>query len=249
MIPAERLRSNDDRAAVVDLVIPARDEAENIDPLLRAIPWSHLRHVVVADNGSRDRTAELARGGGAIVVHEAQPGYGAACLAGLRWISQQGDPPLAVAFLDADLADDPAELPRLIDPIVRGEADLVIGSRVRRAQRGALDSHQRFGNWLACRLIHAATRKRYRDLGPMRVIRWDVLQRLNMRDRTWGWTVEMQFKAAAHHLSIVELDVPYRRRRAGRSKISGNLIGSVRAGWKIITTIAALSWDAARQRS
>lgn len=224
----------------IDLVIPARDEAENIAAMLTALPWDHLRHVIVADNGSRDATADLARAGGAVVVTEPRRGYGAACLAGLAWIAAQPDPPLAVAFLDADLADDPARLPRLLDAIRRGEADLAIGSRTHLAQPGALDPHQRFGNWLACRLIRLATGRRYRDLGPMRAIRWGALRQLDMRDPTWGWTVEMQFKAATLGLRVVEIDVPYRRRHAGHSKISGSLTGSVRAGWKIITTIGGL---------
>ena len=228
--------------STVDLIIPARDEADNMPALFDALPRQLLRHVVVVDNGSRDATAELARAGGAVVVHEPQRGYGTACLAGLAWVGRLADPPAAVAFLDADLADDPAKLAPLLEPIVQGSADLVIGTRARLAEPGALDPHQRFGNWLACRLIHAATGRRYRDLGPMRAIGWTALQRLQMRDRTWGWTVEMQYKAAAQGLRFVEIDVPYRRRRAGRSKISGSLVGSVRAGWKIIATIGKLWW-------
>ncbi|GAB4195931.1 MAG: glycosyltransferase family 2 protein [Phycisphaeraceae bacterium] len=235
--------------AVIDLVIPARNEAENIDALFDAIPKGVFRSVVLVDNGSKDTTAELARAQGAVVVREARPGYGAACQAGLNWIrTDQPSPPNMVAFLDADLADDPACLPILCDRITRGGADLVIGTRANRAEPGALDPHQRFGNWLACRLIGLATGRRFRDLGPMRVVRWRALQRLKMRDRTWGWTVEMQFKAARLGLQVVEVDVPYRKRRAGRSKISGSLIGSARAGVKIIATIAQLYWADRRGR-
>lgn len=224
----------------VDLIIPARDEEANIPALLAALPWRELRRVYLIDNGSRDRTAELAAAGGATVIGEAERGYGAACLAGLRAITDAGDPPAAVAFLDADLADDPAMLPRLIDAVASGGADLALGSRAALAEPGALEPRQRFGNALACGLMRLATGRRYRDLGPMRVIRRDALRRLDMRDRTWGWTVEMQFKAARLGLRVVEIDVPYRRRHAGTSKISGSIVGSARAGYKILTTIAKL---------
>ena len=234
--------SQDQLRAVVDLITPARNEEINITALLQALPWEVLRHVVVADNGSTDRTAELARAGGATVVHESQRGYGAACLAGLAWIESQGDSPDIVAFIDADLADDPAMLPELCRHIEEGQADLVIGSRHRLAQPGALTRTQRFGNLLACRLIRLITGQRYRDLGPMRAVRWSSLQSLEMSDRTWGWTVEMQFKAASQHLRIAEVDVPYRPRRAGTSKISGTIMGSVRAGYKILATIGKLWW-------
>lgn len=230
--------------AAVDLIIPARNEAAGIPALVEAIrglAWPELRRVVLVDNGSTDRTADLARAAGLVVVHEPRRGYGAACLAGLDWIARS-TPPDAVAFLDADLSDDPAQLPALARPVLAGEADLAIASRVRLAEPGALDTHQRFGNALACGLMALAAGRRYRDLGPMRVIRWDALQALQMRDRTWGWTVEMQFKAATRGLRVAEIDAPYRRRHAGRSKISGSVIGSVRAGAKIIGAIAHLWW-------
>lgn len=239
---------NDPNSTKVDLVIPARNEELNIGALLAALPRATLRHVIVADNGSTDRTAKLAQDHGAVVVHEPQRGYGAACLAGLGWIAALDDPPDVVAFIDADLADDPALLPTLCAPITNNKADLVIGSRRRLAQPGALTSSQRFGNALACRLIRLVTGQRYSDLGPMRAIRWSRLQTLAMSDRTWGWTVEIQFKAATQGLRFAEIDVPYRPRNAGQSKISGSWIGSVRAGWKIITTIAKLWWRGGHRR-
>jgi hypothetical protein len=137
----------------------------------------------------------------------------------------------------------------LIDAVVVGGADLAVGSRTAMAEPGALEPHQRFGNALACRLIRLATGRPFLDLGPMRVVRWPALRRLAMADRTWGWMVEMNFKAAARGLDVVEIDVPYRRRRAGRSKISGSLLGSARAGTKILWTIAGLWWRSRRQRS
>lgn len=229
---------------LVDLVIPARNEAENMPALIAAIDAARaeagLRRVVLADNGSTDATALLAREGGFEVVHEAQPGYGAACLAGLKHL--EADPPDLVAFLDADLADDPAQLVRLIEPIVRGSADLALGQRQKFAEPGALDPHQRFGNWLAVTLLRIITGHGYRDLGPMRVVRWRSLEKLAMADRTWGWTIEMQYKAVRYGLRLAEIDVPYRKRHAGKSKISGSLVGSFRAGTKIISTLAYLWW-------
>ncbi|MAE63392.1 MAG: UDP-glucose--dolichyl-phosphate glucosyltransferase, partial [Phycisphaeraceae bacterium] len=185
---------------------------------------------------------ELARAGGAVVVDEPKPGYGSACLAGLEWIARQDPPPDIVAFLDADLADDPAQLPVLCAIVAAADADLVIGSRHRRAEPGSLTSTQRFGNRLSCWLIRHLAGGRFTDLGPMRVIDYATLLRLGMVDRTWGWTVEMQFKAAATGVRAAEVDVPYRRRRAGDSKISGTWIGSARAGFKILLTVARLWW-------
>ena len=227
-----------------DLVIPARNEAENLPALIAAIDAvrevAGLRRVVLADNGSTDATADLARDGGFEVVYESQPGYGAACLAALDHL--RADPPDMVAFLDADLADDPAQLIHLIKPIAEGSADLSLGQRQRLAEPGALDPHQRFGNGLATTLLRVITGRAYRDLGPMRVVRWRSLEKLAMADRTWGWTVEMQYKAARYGLRIAEIDVPYRKRHAGKSKISGSLVGSFRAGTKIIATLAHLWW-------
>ena len=234
---------------LTDMVIPARNEADNLPALLAAIKKvqgpAGIRRVVLADNGSTDATAALAEAGGFEVVHEVQPGYGAACLAALAHLA--ADPPETVVFFDADLADDPAELAGLLRPIAEGRADLTLGQRRARAEPGALDPHQRFGNWLAVSLLRVITGVAYRDLGPMRAIRWRSLQSLGMADRTWGWTVEMQYKAARQNLRIVEVDVCYRRRHAGRSKISGSLVGSIRAGSKIIATLAQLWWTTPRR--
>ncbi len=231
------------RAPTCDLIVPARNEADNIPPLLEAVPWEILRHVIVVDNGSTDRTGRLAEQGGAVVVKQKQRGYGAACLAGLAWIGGRENPPDLVGFVDADLADDPQHLVDLCLPITAGTADLVIACRHRKAEPGSLTTTQRFGNRLACTLIRWATGRRYHDVGPMRVVRYESLQQLAMSDPTWGWTVEMQFKAAVLGLRFTEIDVPYRRRRAGRSKISGSIIGSIRALTKIIATIGKLWWQ------
>ena len=230
---------------ICDLVIPALDEAANIESLFDALDPlrdTTLRHIVLADNGSSDGTREAAAARGAVVVSEPRRGYGAACLKALAWINEQDPRPDVVAFLDADLSDDPGMLPALLAPLANGRADLVIGSRVRRAEPGALNVAQRFGNRLACLLMALLSGRRYHDLGPFRAVRWSALQRMAMADRTWGWTVEMQMKAALLSIQAVELDVPYRRRPGGQSKISGTVRGVIRAGAKIITTIVVLWW-------
>ncbi len=225
----------------VAVLIPALDEEEALPPVLAALPragdgW-RLASLVVVDNGSRDRTAERARAAGARVVAEPRRGYGAACLAGLARLTE--DPPDVVAFLDGDGSSDPAELPRVLAPIVSDDADLVIGSRVRGEREPAsLTAVQEFGNALATRLLRLLGGPRFTDLGPYRAIRWEMLRALGMTDRDFGWTVEMQARALRHGARCVEVPVTSRRRRAGRSKVSGTLRGSAAAGWKIVWTIA-----------
>jgi glycosyltransferase involved in cell wall biosynthesis len=240
---------------VCDLVIPAFNERDNIDALFDAIESvrPHLtpvviRHCVIGDNNSTDGTGEAAAARNAVVVRETRRGYGSACLRALAWIKEQDAPPDVVVFLDADLADDPAALPELLQPLRDDGAEIVIGSRVKRAEPGALNVVQRFGNGLACTLMRILGGVRYGDLGPFRAVRWSTLQRLHMSDPTWGWTVEMQMKAALLSMRIVEVDVPYRRRRAGKSKISGTVRGVVMAGTKIISTILGLWWHRGRFR-
>lgn len=216
----------------IAVVIPALDEERAIGRVLADVP-SWVDRVIVADNGSRDGTAAVARAARAIVVEEPEPGYGAACLAGLTAI---GDADVVV-FLDGDYSDHPEEMDSLVDPILRGEADLVIGSRVLGTREaGALTPQQRFGNWLATRLIRGIWGVHYTDLGPFRAIGAPALAGLGMTDRTYGWTVEMQIKAAMARLRSREVPVRYRR-RIGVSKISGTIKGTVRAGWIILATI------------
>ncbi len=232
----------------VDIVTPALNEAAALPAYFDALePFradGTVRRVVIADNGSTDDTPDLARARGAEVVREPRRGYGAACLAALAHLrAHDGDgPPDIVVFLDADLSDDPAALPDLLAPLHAGAADITIGSRVARAEPGALNPVQRFGNALACTLIRLATGRRYTDLGPFRAATWRAFEQLDMQDRTWGWTVELQMKAALLGLRVVEVDVPYRRRRFGTSKISGTIRGVVTAGTKIIVTIGAIWW-------
>ncbi len=225
----------------LDVLIPARDEAEALPHVLRALPregpgW-RLRQVVVVDNGSQDGTAGVARGLGAVVVGEPVAGYGRACQAGLAHL--RADPPGVVAFLDADASDDPRELPLLLAPLVSGEAELVIGSRVLgEREPGAFTPAQAFGNRLAPALLRLFWGVRATDLGPFRAIRWATLGQLRLRDRGFGWTVEMQARAANLHVPTTEVPVSYRRRRHGRSKISGTVLGSLRAGATILGTLA-----------
>jgi glycosyltransferase involved in cell wall biosynthesis len=227
----------------VAIVIPALDEALPLPAVLAAIPrgdgvpgWT-ISAVVVADNGSRDGTADVARAHGATVVTEPRRGYGAACLAALAWLRTR--PPDAVAFLDADGSSDPAQLARVLAPVRDGHADLVIGSRTRGCREaGSLTSVQRFGNALASALLRALWGSRTTDLGPYRAVRWSALEQLGMRDRDYGWTVEMQARAARAGLRVLEVPVDWRRRTAGRSKVSGTVRGVAGAGWKILFTIA-----------
>jgi glycosyltransferase involved in cell wall biosynthesis len=237
------------REVRIGIVIPALDEQDSLPGVLRAIPRPPVSVVVVVDNGSRDRTAELARAGGAVLLLEPRRGYGSACQKGLAWLfgREPGapEPPWGggdiVVFLDADGSDRPEELARLVDPILRGEVEVVLGSRVLGgAPREALSPQQRFGNALACALMRLLFRARYTDLGPFRAIRADALEHLALSDLDYGWTVELQLKAAVAGLRVLEVPVAYRARSAGRSKISGTLLGSLGAGWKILGWI--LGW-------
>lgn len=222
------------RGVRVDVIIPALDEEAAIGGVVRAVPRPLVREVLVVDNGSRDRTAEVARAAGARVVSEARRGYGAACLAGLAALAPDCD---IVVFLDGDGSDVPAELPQLVEPIFLGRAELVVGSRVRHAAPGALTRPQRVGNAIASRWLRRRFALRATDLGPFRAIRKDALDRLAMRDRDYGWTVEMQIKAARRGLRYEEVAVQYRP-RVGRSKVSGTVRGVVGAGAKILGWLA-----------
>ena len=221
-----------DSPPTIAVVIPALDEEQAIGKVLRDIPEG-ASQVVVVDNGSRDRTAEVARGLGAEVVAEPRRGYGQACLTGIA----QLDRPDIVVFLDGDYSDYPEEMSALVAPLLTGEADMVIGSRtLGQREKGALLPQARFGNWLSTLLIRLLFGVSFTDLGPFRALRFDALQRLAMQDRDFGWTVEMQVKAARLGLRAVEVPVRYRR-RIGTSKITGTLSGTLRAGHKILWTI------------
>ncbi len=220
--------------SVVSLIIPALNEEKSIGSVLQAIPKNLVGEIIVVDNGSTDRTVEFARQGGASVVTENARGYGAACLAGISSLSENCE---IVAFVDADFSDFPEDLGQILQPIVSGKAEMVIGTRtVDREARKALTPQQRYGNWLATTLVKIFFGKSYTDLGPFRAIRRDALERLKMTDRNFGWTIEMQIKAAQKKLRVTEVPVSYRI-RIGRSKISGTVKGTILAGTKIIYTI------------
>lgn len=226
------------RTLDVAVVIPALNEAEAIGAVLAAIPRV-VGTVVVADNGSTDDTADLARAGGATVVVEPRRGYGRACQAGLRVVPAAD----VIVFLDADLSDYPEDMVRLLEPVARGEADLVMGAR------GGADRppHARLGTSSCVALINLLWGTRYTDLGPFRVITREALDRLDMRDETWGWTIEMQVKAAEAGLRVLEIPIG-QRPRIGQSKISGTVSGTLRAGRRMMVIIASLWWTRRRRR-
>ncbi|GAC1393620.1 MAG: glycosyltransferase family 2 protein [Polyangiales bacterium] len=215
-------------------VIPALDEEGCIDEVVRGVR-PHVDHVVVADNGSRDRTGEVARGAGARVVVEPERGYGAACLRGIVEARALGA--VWLLFCDADGSDDPDDAPRLIAPARAGEADLVLGVRSE-VEPGAMTPVQRFGNWLAPMLMRTLFHAPYHDLSPFKVVRRATLDRLDLRDRAHGFTIELLLKAHAARVSTREVPVRCRRRRAGESKVSGTVVGSARAAAKIVGSIA-----------
>ena len=217
---------------IVKVLIPALDEAQSIGKVMAAVPrW--VDEIVVVDNGSTDATADVAAGAGARVVREPRRGYGRACLAGLAAIGACD----VIVFLDADFSDHPEQMDRLVGPIVRDEADLVLGSRILGGcPPDALTWPQRFGTALACRLVDAIWAERFTDLGPFRAVRSSSLRRLNMSDPTYGWTVEMQIKAVRAGLRAREVPVSYRK-RIGTSKISGTVRGVIGAGVKILWTV------------
>jgi glycosyltransferase involved in cell wall biosynthesis len=221
----------------VALIIPALDEEHAIGALLDGVDRAVVRDVIVGDNGSVDATAAVARRRGATVVRVEERGYGAACAGALSAMADDVD---VVLFMDADGSDDPSEIPLVLAPILSGRADLAIGSRALGVvERGALTPQQRFGNWLATRLIALLYHHRYTDLGPFRAIRRELLERIAMRDRRYGWTVEMQVRALQLGARVAEVPVRYRK-RIGRSKISGTVRGVVLAAYWILRTIFAL---------
>ena len=223
---------------IVTVIIPAYNEAQPIGLVVGDIPRDLVRDILVVNNGSTDQTEENARKAGALVLSEPRSGYGRACLKGLAFCQTLSPPPDIIIFLDGDYSDFPEEMPALIQPILDQKADLVIGSRNRgHAEKGSITPQQIFGNKLATFLLKKLYGVSYSDLGPFRAIRYDRLMNLNMTDKNYGWTIEMQIKAAKQGLLYQEIPVRYRQ-RIGVSKVSGTLKGTIMAGYKILFTIA-----------
>ena len=216
----------------VAVIIPALNEEKAIGKVVAGIP-SWVDDVIVVDNGSHDQTITVAEASGARVFLEPHRGYGSACLTGIRALTETD----IVVFLDGDFSDYPQEMDRLVDPIIAGQADMVIGSRVKGTREpGALTPQARFGNWLACLLMSVFWNVEFTDLGPFRAIAYPALMALEMRDPDYGWTVEMQIKVVKRGLRSIEVPVSYRK-RIGASKVSGTLKGVLFAGAKILYTI------------
>lgn len=217
------------------ILIPALNEEETIGPLIREIPTGVARWIIVIDNGSTDQTAQVARAAGALVVEQPQRGYGRACWTGFQKAHALGAE--IIVYMDGDGSDDPADLTSMLAPLISGNADLVIGSRVTaKAERNAVPAQALLGNWLVSRLINLRYQTQLHDVGSFRVIRSEHLSALQMHEMTFGWPVEMLVKAARADYRIQELPIHYRRRRAGSSKVAGNLIGSVRAAYCMLST-------------
>lgn len=226
---------------IIDVLIPAFNEEQSIGKVIADIP-SFVRHIVVVNNNSKDNTAAVAEEAGAIVVDQPNQGYGNACLKGMEYLSEQELLPEILVFLDADYSDYPEQMMDVLTPILEGKADLVIGSRaLGNREGGSMTLPQVFGNWLATRLMKLLFRSPFSDLGPFRAIKWESLMMLEMEDKNYGWTIEMQIKALQMGLNCEEVPVDYRN-RIGTSKVSGTVKGVIGAGYKILWTIAKYSF-------
>ena len=217
----------------ITVIIPAYNEAPSIGMVLKDIP-DLVSEVIVVDNGSTDNTAQVAQKQGATVYHEPRKGYGYACLKGIDYLKQKKDPPEILVFLDGDYSDYPGELVQLVEPLLDGQKDFVVGARVAQLrEKGALTPQQIFGNALAAFLMKRLYGSHFTDLGPFRAIRWKTLLALQMKDTTYGWTVEMQLKVLRKKIPYQEVPVHYKN-RIGQSKVSGTVKGTILAGVKII---------------
>jgi len=217
----------------IKVIIPAFNEQNSIAHVVNDIP-NIVNEVIVINNNSTDKTAENAKLAGATVLTENNPGYGYACLKGMDYIAQHTQQPDIVVFLDGDYSDYPEQLTEIVAPIINNNIDFVIGARIKKLREVAsMTPQQVFGNWLATFLMKLFFRSTFTDLGPFRAIKYEKLLALNMQDKTYGWTVEMQLKALKQKMSYVEVPVKYRN-RIGVSKVSGTIKGSVMAGIKIL---------------
>lgn len=221
---------------IIDVIIPAFNEENSVGKVVGDIP-AYVRHVIVVNNNSNDQTRLVAEKAGAIVLDEKQRGYGKACLKGISYLDSLEERPELVVFLDADYSDYPEELTDVIRPILEEDFDMVIGSRSRgNREKGSMTIPQVFGNWLATSLMKFIYKTDYSDLGPFRAIKWTRLCEIKMVDQDFGWTIEMQIKAAKKGLRTTEVPVNYKK-RIGMSKVSGTVKGTFMAGYKILWTI------------
>ena len=225
----------------INVIIPARNESAAISKVIGDIP-DFIQEIIVVDNGSSDPTAEVAKNAGASVLHEPQKGYGHACLKGLDYLKNLNKKTDIVVFLDGDYSDYPEQMSDIIAPIIEKNIDFVLGSRKKNlSEKGAMQPQQRFGNWLATRLMSLFFNSKFTDLGPFRAIKYEVLNSLDMKDQTYGWTVEMQLKILKQKFTYCEIPVKYRN-RIGVSKVSGTLKGTIFAGVKILSWIFKYSF-------
>lgn len=225
---------------IIDVIIPAYNEESSIGHVVKDIPKDLVRDIIVCNNASTDKTELVAREAGATVIMASKKGYGSACLEGIDYINKKSDKPEIVVFVDGDYSDHPEEMPNLVDPIIEEDMDLVIGSRAMgNLESGSMMPQQIFGNWLATTLIKFFYKYTFTDLGPFRAIKYQKLMDIEMQDPDFGWTVEMQVKAAKYKLKCTEVAVNYRK-RIGVSKVSGTIRGTIMAGHKIIWTIFKL---------
>ncbi len=222
---------------IVRVIIPALNEEKSIAKVINEIPSSIVKEIIVCDNGSTDNTSTEAEKAGATVLVEQEKGYGASCLKGINYVNNLNQKTDIIVFLDGDYSDYPKEMNIIIAPILNNEAQMVIGSRaLGHKEAGSLTPQQIFGNWLATKMLHLFYGVKFTDLGPFRAITLNALNQLNMVDRNYGWTVEMQIKAAKQNIKCAEVPVNYRN-RIGFSKVSGTVKGTIMAGYKIIFTL------------
>jgi len=226
---------------IIKVIIPAYNEADSISHVIHDIP-EIVDEIIVVSNNSIDATEKNARQSGATVLQESQKGYGYACLKGMTYIAEQHQTPDIIVFLDGDYSDYPEELTKIIQPILDKDIDFVIGTRTKHLREpGSMTMPQIFGNWLATNLMRVMFKSTFTDLGPFRAIKYDKLLALNMEDKTYGWTVEMQLKVLKQAFSYVEISVNYRN-RIGVSKVSGTIKGAIFAGVKILGWIFKYSF-------
>ena len=219
------------------VIIPAYNEEKSIAKVINDIPKDIVAEIIVGNNNSKDNTVLEAKNAGATVVHAPESGYGNACLKGIEYLKNKAKADDIIVFIDGDYSDYPEEMVNIIAPIQNNNADLVIGSRaIGIKEKGSMTMPQEFGNWLATHLIKLFYGVTFTDLGPFRAITWGNLQKINMQDKTYGWTVEMQIKAAKLSLRCTEVPVTYRK-RIGVSKVSGTFKGVILAGYKIMWMI------------